>query len=78
GTIIPGQENKLQINVPIVDANGNAVTPAATFSFDMTVAGAPKKGDNYTVAMTGAGPADNRHRQAVIALQTTQTIDLGD
>ncbi|CAK9890554.1 flagellar hook-associated protein FlgK [Pseudomonas fluorescens] len=78
GTIIPGQENKLQINVPIVDANGNAVTPAATYSFDMTVAGAPKAGDNYTVALTGAGSADNRNAQAVIDLQTKQTIDLGD
>lgn len=78
GTIIPGQENKLQINVPMVDASGNPVgTPQKNITFEMTVAGSPKQGDNYTVGMTGAGSADNRNGQAVIDLQTKATVDVG-
>jgi flagellar hook-associated protein 1 FlgK len=76
GTIIPGQENKLQLSVPMRDASGNAT--GESFSFEMSVSGAPKNGDNYTVSLTGAGSADNRNAQSVIDLQTKSTVDVGD
>jgi flagellar hook-associated protein 1 FlgK len=75
GTIIPGQENKLQLSVPMRDASGNAT--GESFSFEMSVSGAPKNGDNYTVSLTGAGSADNRNAQSVIDLQTKSTVDVG-
>lgn len=75
GTIVPGQENKLQLSVPLVDGNGNAL--GGNFTFEMSVSGAPKNGDSYTVALTGAGSADNRNGQSVIDLQTKSTVEVG-
>ncbi|MEX5587631.1 flagellar hook-associated protein FlgK [Pseudomonas urmiensis] len=75
GTIIPGQDNKLQLSVPMVDASGNPT--GENFTFEMNVNGAPKNGDSYTVALTGAGSADNRNAQSVIDLQTKSTVDVG-
>ncbi|MBK4994429.1 flagellar hook-associated protein FlgK [Pseudomonas sp. S37] len=75
GTVIPGQENKLQLSVPMVDGNGNAT--GDTFTFEMSVSGAPKNGDSYTVSLTGAGSADNRNAQSVIDLQTKSTVEVG-
>ncbi|BBH45058.1 flagellar hook-associated protein FlgK [Pseudomonas sp. KU43P] len=75
GTIIPGQENKLQLSVPMVDGNGNSL--GGNFTFEMSVSGAPKNGDSYSVALTGAGSADNRNGQSVIDLQTKPTVDVG-
>ncbi|MFJ4442820.1 flagellar hook-associated protein FlgK [Pseudomonas sp. NPDC089422] len=75
GTIIPGQENKLQLSVPMVDGSGNSL--GSNFTFEMSVSGAPKEGDSYTVALTGAGSADNRNGQSVIDLQTKSTVEVG-
>ncbi|MEX0296617.1 flagellar hook-associated protein FlgK [Pseudomonas putida] len=75
GTIVPGQENKLQLSVPMVDGNGNSL--GGNFTFEMSVSGAPKNGDSYTVALTGAGSADNRNGQSVIDLQTKSTVEVG-
>lgn len=75
GTIVPGQDNKLQLSVPMVDGNGNSL--GGNFTFEMSVAGAPQNGDSYTVALTGAGSADNRNAQSVIDLQTKSTIEIG-
>lgn len=75
GTIIPGQENKLQLSVPMVDGNGASL--GSSFTFEMSVTGAPKNGDSYTVALTGAGSADNRNSQSVIDLQTKSTVEVG-
>ncbi|MFJ4348208.1 flagellar hook-associated protein FlgK [Pseudomonas sp. NPDC089401] len=80
GTIIPGQDNKLQLSVPMVDASGNPIMDGATqktFSFEMTVSGAPKSGDSFTVAMTASGSADNRNAQSVLDLQTKGTVEVG-
>ncbi|MBI6896179.1 flagellar hook-associated protein FlgK [Pseudomonas putida] len=81
GTIIPGQENKLQLSVPMVDGSGNPINDASgtqkKFTFEMSISGAPKGGDNYTVSLTGAGSADNRNAQSVINLQTKPTVDTG-
>ncbi|MBH3388543.1 flagellar hook-associated protein FlgK [Pseudomonas putida] len=75
GTIVPGQENKLQLSVPMVDGDGNSL--GGNFTFEMSVSGAPQNGDSYTVALTGAGSSDNRNAQAVIDLQTKSTIEVG-
>ncbi|KIC83968.1 MULTISPECIES: flagellar hook-associated protein FlgK [Pseudomonas] len=75
GTIVPGQENKLQLSVPMVDGNGNSL--GSNFTFEMSVSGAPQNGDSYTVALTGAGSSDNRNAQSVIDLQTKSTIEVG-
>ncbi|WP_323614451.1 flagellar hook-associated protein FlgK [Pseudomonas putida] len=75
GTIVPGQENKLQLSVPMVDGSGNSL--GSSFTFEMSVSGAPKNGDSYTVALTGAGSADNRNSQSVIDLQTKSTVEVG-
>ncbi|MDD0974552.1 flagellar hook-associated protein FlgK [Pseudomonas fontis] len=81
GTIIPGEANKLQLNVPMVDASGAPIKDGAgvqkTFAFEMTVSGAPKKGDSYTVALTGSGSNDNRNGQSVIDLQSKGTVEVG-
>lgn len=80
GTIIPGQENKLQLSVPMVDGSGNPIMDGATqktFTFEMSVSGAPKSGDNFTVSLTGAGSADNRNAQSVLGLQTKGTVGVG-
>lgn len=75
GTIVPGQENKLQLSVPMVDGSGNPL--GGNFTFEMSVSGAPKNGDSYTVALAGAGSADNRNAQSVIDLQTKSTVEVG-
>lgn len=75
GTIVPGQENKLQLSVPMVDGSGNPL--GGNFTFEMSVSGSPKNGDSYTVALAGAGSADNRNAQSVIDLQTKSTVEVG-
>ena len=75
GTIVPGQENKLQLSVPMVDGSGNSL--GGNFTFEMSVSGAPKNGDSYTVALSGAGSADNRNALSVIDLQTKSTVEGG-
>ncbi|MNJ50940.1 Flagellar hook-associated protein 1 [compost metagenome] len=81
GTIIPGQANKLQFSVPMVDSTGAPIKDSSgiqkTFTFEMEVSGSPKEGDNYTVSLTGPGSDNNRNGQAVIDLQTKGTVDVG-
>lgn len=80
GTIVPGQDNKLQLSVPMVDASGNPIMDGATqktFSFEMSVSGSPKNGDSFTVSMTASGSADNRNAQSVLDLQTKSTVEVG-
>ncbi|WP_175651508.1 flagellar hook-associated protein FlgK [Pseudomonas sp. Marseille-P9899] len=81
GTFVPGQNNTLQINVPMVDANGAAIEDAngvqKTFSFQIDVAGSPKKNDSYSIALTGAGSSDNRNGLSLLELQKAQTVDVG-
>ena len=80
GTIIPGQSNKLQLSVPMVDGSGNPIMDGATqrnFTFEMDVSGAPKSGDNFTVSLTAGGSSDNRNAQSILDLQTKATVDVG-
>lgn len=81
GTFLPGQSNTLQINVPMVDANGNAIVDGnnvqKTFSFTMDISGAPKQNDSFTVSLTGSASSDNRNGLALLDLQNKQTVDVG-
>ncbi|MFY0730963.1 flagellar hook-associated protein FlgK [Pseudomonas sp. NFX15] len=84
GTIVPGQSNTLNLNVGMVDASGapvmdNSVTPAVqkTFTVQTTVGATPASGESFTINMTGAASSDNRNAQALVGLQTKQTVDTG-
>ncbi|WP_085723380.1 flagellar hook-associated protein FlgK [Pseudomonas sp. R37(2017)] len=84
GTIVPGQSNTLNLKVGMVDASGapvmdNSVTPAVqkTFTVQTTVGATPASGESFTINLTGAASSDNRNAQALVGLQTKQTVDTG-
>ncbi|MGY2258370.1 flagellar hook-associated protein FlgK [Pseudomonas sp. SDO55104_S430] len=70
GSIVPGQDNDLNINVPYTDAGGNA----QTFSVGMTISGSPASGDSFNINMTAADSTDNRNAQALLGLQSKATV----
>lgn len=70
GSIVPGQNNDLNIKVPYTDGSGTA----KTFGVAMTVSGSPAKDDSFNIAMTAPGSTDNRNTQALLALQTKATV----
>ncbi|MDI3395364.1 flagellar hook-associated protein FlgK [Pseudomonas sp. V98_8] len=70
GSIVPGQNNDMNISVPYTDAGG----AAKTFKVAMTVSGSPASGDSFNIAMTGASSTDNRNAQALLGLQSKATI----
>lgn len=78
GTIIPGQDNKVTVDVPMRDANGALLVPAKSFKFDTTVGGSPANGDSTTFSFNAAGKSDNRNAQALLDLQTKATVGLSD
>lgn len=63
GTITPGQNNIVQIN----NATGTPV-------YQITLAGNPATGDQFTVAMNAGGSSDNRNALALAGLNLTDTI----
>lgn len=73
GTIVPGQSNKLTINVPMLDAAGAPIA-GQSFSFDTTVSGTPSKDDKYEIAFNVDGKKDNRNANELLALQTKATV----
>ncbi|EJM60816.1 flagellar hook-associated protein FlgK [Pseudomonas sp. GM48] len=84
GTIVPGQSNTLNLKVGMVDASGapvmdTSVTPAVqkTFTVQTTVGATPASGESFTINLTGAASSDNRNAQALVGLQTKQTVDTG-
>ncbi|WP_338483380.1 flagellar hook-associated protein FlgK [Pseudomonas trivialis] len=78
GTIIPGQTNKITVDVPMRDASGAVLVPAKSFKFDTTVAGSPANGDSTTFSFNATGKSDNRNAQALLDLQTKVTVGLSD
>lgn len=77
GSIVPGQDNKISINVPMRDASG-ALIPGKSFSFDTTVAGAPANGDSTTFAFNSGATSDGRNAQQLLNLQTKATVGVTD
>ncbi|MGW8462354.1 flagellar hook-associated protein FlgK [Pseudomonas sp. CLCA07] len=81
GTIKPGENNTLNLTVPLKDASGAPIPPAPatqyTVSFDMTVAGSPGKGTAINVSLSQPGSLDNRNGTALADLQTAKTVDTG-
>ena len=81
GSIVPGQDNKLTINVPVFDAAGNPVKnadgTAKTVGFNTTVSGSPGKGDSFDIKFNQDGKADNRNANEMLALQTKATVGVG-
>lgn len=77
GTIVPGQGNKVTINVPELDATGTPI-PGSGFSFDTTVNGSPAGGDSTTFSFNSGGKSDGRNAQQLLDLQTKATVGMGD
>ena len=78
GTLVPGQDNKVTIKVPVLDASGAAVsnpdgTPK-TVNFDTTLSGSPAKGDSFDIRFNKDGKADNSNANQLLGLQTKQTV----
>ncbi|MFA7944974.1 flagellar hook-associated protein FlgK [Pseudomonas brenneri] len=74
GTIVPGQDNKLTINVPYVDANGDP----QTFGVDTVIRGEPKADDSFSVSFNAGGKLDNRNALQLLDLQTRKTVGATD
>jgi flagellar hook-associated protein 1 FlgK len=78
GTIVPGQENKLTINVPMVDAAGAPILDGSgnprSFSLETSVGGSPAEDDSFSMGFNVAGKSDNRNAQALLDLQTKATV----
>ncbi|WP_460134891.1 flagellar hook-associated protein FlgK [Pseudomonas sp. S1_E04] len=74
GSIVPGQGNKITVNVPMRDANGALVVPAASFGFDTTVGGSPADGDSTSFSFNAAGKSDNRNALQLSNLQTKAIV----
>jgi flagellar hook-associated protein 1 FlgK len=70
GSIVPGQNNDLNIAVPYTDSLG----VAKTFNVAMTVSGSPDKDDSFNISLTAPGSTDNRNAQALLGLQTKATV----
>lgn len=74
GTIVPGQDNKLTIKVPYVDANGDP----QTFGVDTVIRGEPKADDSFNVSFNTGGKLDNRNALQLLDLQTRKTVGATD
>ncbi|WP_314385306.1 flagellar hook-associated protein FlgK [Pseudomonas brenneri] len=74
GTIVPGQDNKLTIKVPYVDANGDP----QTFGVDTVIRGEPKADDSFSVSFNAGGKLDNRNALQLLDLQTRKTVGATD
>jgi len=80
GTIVPGQDNKLTINVPMRDATGAPILDGSgnprTFSVETSVGGSPAANDSFTFGFNADGKSDNRNAQALLGLQTKSTVGM--
>ncbi|MDP3846027.1 MAG: flagellar hook-associated protein FlgK [Pseudomonas sp.] len=69
GSIVPGQNNKLTLTVPI-----NLPSVPSSFAFELTLSGRPEQGDNFTVGFNTSGVSDNRNALKLTSLQTKSTV----
>ncbi|WP_028633484.1 flagellar hook-associated protein FlgK [Pseudomonas parafulva] len=81
GTVVPGQDNKLSISVPMRDGAGNPIVDGSgnprTFALETTVGGSPAANDSFTLSFNADGKADNRNATALLGLQTKSTVNTG-
>jgi flagellar hook-associated protein 1 FlgK len=73
GSIVPGQDNKVTINVPVTNADGTTTN----VGFDTVISGSPGKGDSFDIKFNKDGKADNRNGNELLALQTKATVGVG-
>ena len=73
GSIVPGQDNKVEINVPVTNADGTITQ----VGFKTTLSGSPGKGDSFDIKFNKDGKADNRNGNELLALQTKATVGVG-
>ncbi|MFK3796081.1 flagellar hook-associated protein FlgK [Pseudomonas sp. NPDC088444] len=71
GFIVQGTNNDLSLQVGYTDSAG----ATQSYSISMSISGTPGNGDTFSIAVTGAGSADNRNAESVLTLQTKQTVD---
>ncbi|MFP3998178.1 flagellar hook-associated protein FlgK [Pseudomonas capeferrum] len=81
GSVVPGQDNKLAVAVPMLDAAGNPILDGSgnprTFSVETTIGGSPAANDSFTLSFNADGKADNRNATALLDLQTKSTVNTG-
>lgn len=81
GTIVPGQDNKLSIDVPMRDASGAPILDGSgnprTFSVETTIGGSPAGDDSFTLGFNADGKSDNRNAKSLLELQTKATVGTG-
>ena len=73
GSIVPGQDNKVTINVPVTNADGTTTN----VGFDTVISGSPGKGDSFDIKFNKDGKADNRNANELLGLQTKATVGVG-
>ena len=73
GSIVPGQDNKVTINVPVTNADGTTTQ----VGFDTVISGSPGKGDSFDIKFNKDGKADNRNANELLGLQTKATVGVG-
>ncbi|WP_312935376.1 flagellar hook-associated protein FlgK [Pseudomonas sp.] len=78
GSIVPGQDNKLSISVPMRDASGAPILDGngqpRSFSLDTSIGGSPNGNDSFSLSFNTDGKADNRNATQLLALQTKATV----
>lgn len=69
GSIVPGQDNALTINVP-----ANPPTVPSAFDYQVTISGRPSGGDNFSVSFNTNGVSDNRNALNLVNLQNKAVV----
>lgn len=73
GVIVPGQNNKLTVNVP---ASAGPPAVPVPFDYEVTISGRPQGGDNFSVSFNTNGVSDNRNALKLVDLQSRTTIGI--
>ncbi|WP_300733491.1 flagellar hook-associated protein FlgK [Pseudomonas sp.] len=82
GTLVPGQDNKVTLKIPMTNADGTPINNAdgtpKTVNFDASLSGSPAKGDTFDIKFNKDGKADNRNANQLMGLQTKATVGTAD